>query len=131
MEHKLNEKITSYKDLTVWQKAHQNDLAIISLFERMNTRGSLAMVLHQLLRSMTSTSANIAEGYGCFRGKEFPTFLGYALRSAWESDNWLTLLIEVKEYQNKFNLEQVQVIYKRNQEVIRMLISLIKKLSQN
>lgn len=131
MEPKPNNRITTYKDLTVWQKAHQNDLTIITLYEKINPHGSLAVLLHQLLRSLTSTSANIAEGYGCFRGKEFPTFLGYALRSAWESDNWLTLLLEVKEYQNKIDKKQITEIYKINQEVIRMLISLIKKLNQD
>jgi four helix bundle protein len=123
-------KISSYKDLLVWQKAHQNDLAIISIIEKLNCRGSIGIITHQLIRAATSISANIAEGYGSFRGKEYATFLGYALRSAWETDNWITLLIEAKEYQNKINASQLKYIQALNLEVIRILITIIKKLEQ-
>jgi four helix bundle protein len=122
------EKIKSYKDLIVWQKSHTNSLEIIELVESFRWCRSLDVIGKQLIRSITSVGANIAEGYGSFQGKEYLTFLVFALRSAWESDNWLTLLKDSTKLKERFDNTQLKLIQSRNMEVIRMLSAIIKKL---
>jgi len=112
------EKIKSYKDLIVWQKAHTNSLEIIELVEGFKWCRSLDVIGKQLIRSITSVGANIAEGYGSFQGKEYLTFLVFALRSAWESDNWLTLLKDSTKLKERFDNTQLKLIQSRNMEVI-------------
>jgi len=122
------EKIKSYKDLVVWQKAHTDSLEIIELVEDFKWCRSLDVIGKQLIRSITSVGANIAEGYGSFQGKEYLTFLVFALRSAWESDNWLTLLKDSTKLKDRFDVNLLESIQSRNMEVIRMLSAIIKKL---
>lgn len=123
--------IKSYKDLIVWQKAHENDVMIIELIEDFENCISLNVIGRQLMKSITSISANIAEGHSSFVGKEYLTFLNYALRSAYESDNWLTLLIDSSRLSGKYDQALLQSIRSRNIEVIKMLSTIIKKLRKN
>ncbi len=123
--------IKSYKDLIVWQKAHENDVMIIELIEDFKNCIPLNVIGRQLMKSITSISANIAEGHSSFVGKEYLTFLNYALRSAYESDNWLTLLIDSSRLSGKYDLALLQSIRSRNIEVIKMLSTIIKKLRKN
>lgn len=122
------EKIKSYKDLVVWQKAHTDSLEVINLVEGFRWCRSLDVIGKQLIRSITSVGANIAEGYGSFQGKEYLTFLVFALRSAWESDNWLTLLKDSTNLKGSFDSNLAESMQSRNMEVIRMLSAIIKKL---
>jgi four helix bundle protein len=122
------EKIKSYKDLVVWQKAHSNSLEVIKLVEKFKWCRSLDIIGKQLIRSITSVGANIAEGYGSLQGKEYQTFLVFALRSAWESDNWLTLLRDSTDLKGRFDSNLLESIQSRNVEVIRMLSAIIRKL---
>ena len=121
-------KIKTYKDLIVWQKSHTNSLEVINLVESFKWCRSLDVIGKQLIRSITSVGANIAEGYGSFQGKEYLTFLVFSLRSAWESDNWLTLLKDSTNLKGRFDLNLLESIQSRNMEVIRMLSAIIKKL---
>lgn len=122
------EKIKSYKDLVVWQKAHSNSLGVIKLVERFKWCRSLDIIGKQLIRSITSVGANIAEGYGSFQEKEYQTFLVFALRSAWERDNWLTLLRDSTDLKGRFDSNLLESMQSRNIEVIRMLSAIIRKL---
>ena len=123
--------IKSYKDLIVWQKAHENDVMIIELIEDFENCISLNVIGRQLMKSITSISANIAEGHSSFVGKEYLTFLNYVLRSAYESDNWLTLLIDSSRLSGKYDQALLQSIRSRNIKVIKMLSTIIKKLRKN
>lgn len=123
--------IKNYKDLIVWQKAHENDVLVIELIEGFKTCTSLNVIGRQLMKSITSISANIAEGHGSFVGKEYPTFLNYALRSAHESDNWLTLLADSPTLNGKYDKALLESIQSRNIEIIKMLSTILKKLRQS
>ncbi|MCK4427457.1 MAG: four helix bundle protein [candidate division Zixibacteria bacterium] len=104
---------------------------IIELIEDFENCISLNVIGRQLMKSITSISANIAEGHSSFVGKEYLTFLNYALRSAYESDNWLTLLIDSSRLSGKYDQALLQSIRSRNIEVIKMLSTIIKKLRKN
>jgi len=52
-----------YKELKVWQKAHQNSLISIDLLKNNNNR-LFDNIFKQFISSVTSIGANIAEGTG-------------------------------------------------------------------
>jgi four helix bundle protein len=86
------------------------------------------VIRDQLLRASTSISVNIAEGHGSYHGREYGKFLSYALRSAYETENWLLKLRDSPLLQQRVNVEAVQTIAGLNTEIIRMLTSLSKKI---
>jgi four helix bundle protein len=123
--------IKNYKDLIVWQRAHENDVMVIELIEGFKNCIPLNVIGRQLMKSITSISANIAEGHGSFVGKEYSTFLNYALRSAYESDNWLTLLADSPTLNGRYDKVLLESIQSRNIEIIKMLSTILKKLRKS
>ncbi|MCX8118711.1 MAG: four helix bundle protein [Desulfobacterota bacterium] len=78
-----------FRDLVVWQKSHELFLSIVKDVGRF-PRGVAGRVLaDQVLRSSGSISANISEGFGRRRGREYVHYLMVARGSATETLNWL------------------------------------------
>ncbi|KPJ66776.1 hypothetical protein AMJ44_07840 [candidate division WOR-1 bacterium DG_54_3] len=121
----------NYKNLIVWQKAHANDVMVIELIESFKNCISLNVIGRQLMKFITSISADIAEGHQSFVGGEHSTFLNYALRSAYESNNWPVLLVGSPRLNGKYNKALLESIRSRNIEVIKMLSTIIKSLRKN
>jgi four helix bundle protein len=131
--------IKTYKDLKVWQKAFELTLQIIEFIDDSPKQIVFNVVFVQLLRSTTSIGANIAEGYGSFSRKEYRRYLGIALKSAYETDNWLMTIKHSKVFQKAAKVpnsssgihpvkKKVEDFEKANIEIIKMLIALMKKL---
>jgi four helix bundle protein len=59
----MTEKIRHFKDLLVWQKAHELALKIYKYSEKM-PKTELFGITSQIRRASTSITANIAEGMG-------------------------------------------------------------------
>ncbi len=79
-----------FRDLTVWQYAHQLTLAVYrdtKQFPREETYG----LVSQLRRCSASVAANIAEGCGRSGNAEFGRFLAMAMGSASELEYFLLL----------------------------------------
>lgn len=120
--------IRTFRDLVVWQKAHEMDLRGIELVTSFPRQQAFWVIGDQLLRSSTSISANIAEGHGSYRGKEYGRFLSYALRSAYETENWLLKLEDSPILCKRISPEALQTISALNTEIIKMLTTLQKKI---
>src|SRR5690242_17142540 len=103
-------EIKTFRDLIVWQKAHEMDLLVIELVTSFPRGQPFWVIGDQLLRSSTSISANIAEGHGSYRGKEYGRFLSYALRSAYETENWLLKLQDSRILRQRVNSDALQTI---------------------
>jgi four helix bundle protein len=112
----------SYKDLIFWQKSFQCSTLVIKLSKKLRKSHENKIILNQLLRSVMSVGANIAEGYGRYGGKEFPRFLQIALGSANETEYWLLLLL----YANPSYKKQINEVINLNKEVIKMLAKSVK-----
>lgn len=121
-------EIKTFRDLIVWQKAHEMDLRVIELVSSFPRAQPFWVIGDQLLRSCTSVSANIAEGHSSYRGKEYGKFLSYALRSAYETENWLLKLTDSPVLRQRVNVDTVRTITALNTEIIKMLIALSKKI---
>lgn len=83
------DKVTSFRDLMVWQKSNEMFLQIVCDLEEFPKTRVAEIISRQLLRSASSISANIAEGFGRQKGKEFQRYLIIARGSTTESQDWL------------------------------------------
>lgn len=107
----------NYKDLIFWQKSFESSRLTIRLARRLSRTTENRIILNQLLRSIMSIGANVAEGYGRYGTKEFARYLQIALGSANESEYWLLMLMEA----NPRYKRQINKILELNQEVVKML----------
>lgn len=84
------EKAKSFKDLVVWQKAHEFVLAVYRLtgsFPKEETYG----LTSQLRRAAVSVAANIVEGFGKKTSSDKLRFLNYSQGSIEECRYYLLL----------------------------------------
>lgn len=82
---------------------------------------------NQLLRSGTSIGANVREGLYAQSRKDFISKLNIALKEAGETDYWLEIIYSA-EY---FTAEEYKSLKADNDELLRLLISIIKKTKDN
>ena len=80
----------SFRDLVVWQKAHQFVLAVYRLTESFPDREKFGLS-HQMRRAAVSIPANIAEGFGKRSQAEKARFLNSAEGSLEECRYYLIL----------------------------------------
>lgn len=76
----------SFKDLIVWQKAHDLAVAVYKLTEQF-PRSELYGLTSQMRRAVVSISSNIAESYHRFHNKEKRQFLAIAFGSGSELES--------------------------------------------
>jgi four helix bundle protein len=80
----------SFRDLVVWQKAHEFVLAVYRLTESFPDREKFGLS-HQMRRAAVSIPANIAEGFGKRSQAEKARFLNIAEGSLEECRYYLIL----------------------------------------
>lgn len=112
----------NYKDLKVWQKAHQLTLAVYKESKGF-PKDELYSLTSQLQRSTSSIPANIAEGCGKNTQLDLARFLNIALGSANESEYFILLSKDL----NYLSIANYEVLSDLVNEVKAMLISLISK----
>ncbi|OGY18934.1 MAG: hypothetical protein A3F04_00960 [Candidatus Chisholmbacteria bacterium RIFCSPHIGHO2_12_FULL_49_9] len=113
-----------YKDLKFWQKSFETTKQIVGLVKKLPMEQATKIVVNQLIRASSSVGANIAEGYGRYRGKEYERFLQISLGSANETEYWLLIL---KELYPKIGAT-IDKIIGINNETVGMLVSSLKTL---
>jgi four helix bundle protein len=119
-----SQKIDSYQKLKFWKTAYEVTIAITKLIRKLPKDQATTVITYQIIRSSASVGANIAEGFGRYKGKEYGRFLQISLGSANETEYWLLIL---KDIHPKFAGE-IQKLINRNQETIKMLASSLKTL---
>ena len=119
--------IKDYKELIVWQKANFLANSVIDLAEKFPKTISSEIIAKQIIRSATSIPANIAEGFGSRKGKEFVSYLYQARKSIPETDYWLFLTKQRKLISEK----QYNDLSEKYIEVSKIVNSFIKKLKSN
>src|SRR6476659_10872503 len=87
--------MADFRNLVVWQKANKLSVRTAEAVEGM--RGHAGTILRgQLLRSIFSIQANIAEGSSKRSDREFARYVRIALGSSTESANHLILVRDLK-----------------------------------
>jgi len=116
--------VKDFRDLQVWQKAHQLTLTLYRLtasFPRDERYG----LTTQLQRSSSSIAANLAEGCGRNGDAELARFCSIAMGSASELDYHLLLARDLK----LLNTTDYTELAQQATEVKRMLTGLLQKLT--
>lgn len=118
--------LTSYKELKFWQTAKEVSLSVVQLTRKLPSERVAWIIVDQVLRSSFSVGANITEGFGKYKGKEYGRFLQMALGSARETEYWLELTMEIyPKFSNEIN--EILLI---NQEVIKMVVATVRTLQR-
>ncbi len=81
-------KIDHFTDLDVWRKSHELFLEVLKELDRLPRTRAASALTDQIVRSLGSIGANIAEGFNRSKAK-FLNSLDIALGEANESENWL------------------------------------------
>lgn len=114
-------KISSYKDLIVWQKSTELVFAVYEISKKLPHRESYGLS-SQIQRAAVAIPSNIAEGYARNHKKEFIQFLGIAFGSGAELETQVFLIKRLYP-QTGLKLAESLIV-----EVQKMLITMIKKL---
>ena len=117
-------KIHNYKELKFWKTAFQVTLMVVKLSEKFPNKRVYWIIADQLIRAASSVGANIAEGFGRYKGKEYQRFIQVSLGSANEVEYWLLV---VKQLSSNLGGE-VDNILELNSQTIKMLASTLKTL---
>lgn len=75
-------RVKGYKDLRFWKTSFETTKLVLNLVKKTPKDFATKIVISQLVRSSSSVRANIAEGYGSYKGKEYQRFLQMSLGSA-------------------------------------------------
>ncbi len=116
------ENMQNYKELKVWEKAHQLTLKVYKMSKRF-PKEELYSLTNQLRRCVSAIPANIAEGCGKNSQKDLANFLNIALGSANVAEYFLLLSRDL-DYLPK---EEHLTLNDNVNEIKAMLISLIHK----
>ena len=114
----------SHKDLIVWQKSM---LLVKRLYEITSSypKDEIFGITSQMRRAAVSIPSNIAEGYGRLYEKETVKFLSTALGSASELETQMLISKQLMLASD----QELDDLLMLNNEIIRMLVALSKKLS--
>jgi four helix bundle protein len=122
--------VPGYRGLAVWDKAHRATILTLDLVAELPKTSGATRIIDQLVGSVSSIGANIAEGYPSREGGEYRRYLNIALASAYETDNWLQVLKDSAIIARHISPEKVKEIEQLNIEVIKMLRTVIKSIEQ-
>jgi four helix bundle protein len=115
----------NFRDLQVWQKAHQLTLLAYSV-TRTFPREEVYGLTSQIRRCAASIAANIAEGCGKRGNAEFQRFLDISTGSASELEYHFLLAHDLK----LLDESDYERLHYAVVEVKRMLASLVRKVEQ-
>ena len=112
----------NFKELLLWQEAHQLTLSVYEATKNFPKEEIFGMT-SQIRRAAVSVPCNIAEGCGRFTSKDFANFLQISLVSTNETD-YLTLLAKDLNYLQD---EQFNTLQEKINKVRAMNINLVNK----
>lgn len=119
-------KVRSYQDWKIWQLSDELFDMICDDYQKFPQNRLAWIIGDQVIRSIGSISANIAEGSGRGGNKGFVRFLIIARGSLVESQNWI-YKIEKRKYINKKRMEEYQEKFKNLNKMINVLINRLRK----
>ena len=118
-------KITSYKELMVWQKSYTLTKAIYKATEDFPKKEDFSLT-SQMRRSSLSIPSNIAEGYRRGHKREFVQFLHIALGSASELETQIMLAHDIG-YIHEADYSSISCTLT---EILKMLTVMLRKMKQ-
>ncbi len=117
-------KMRHFSELQVWQKSHRLFVGLATDLKHVPAGSATWIITDQLLRSVGSIRANIAEGFNAPTTREYLRYLDTAKRSAHESENWLYKLRDLHLLNGTASMHLESCA-----EIIRMLEGLSRSLA--
>ena len=117
-------RITTYKDLVVYQKSKQLTVDIIKYFSKIKISRSKEFLFNQIFRASSSVAANLAEGFDRNYRGSFKQFVAISRGSAFETEYWLEVMLDLGD----FDINVIRLFLERNSEICRMLSGLARKI---
>jgi four helix bundle protein len=117
----MENRIKSYKDLVVWQKAIELVADVYSISKTFPNEEKFGLV-NQLNRAVVSIPSNIAEGWGRESSKNYLQFLRISRGSLMEVET----LIIISKNLNYINEANFRLLSDKLEEVGKILQGLIK-----
>ena len=118
------QKVKSYEDLKVWQKAHEITLSIYKITQKFPSDEKFGLI-SQARRCSSSIAANIVEGHARSSRKDFAHFLTIARGSLEE----LKYFIRLSKDLDFVAMEDFQRLNQQCDELGRMLYVFRQKLN--
>ncbi len=119
-----------YRRNIAWQKNQHAIIKTAQLIDTFPEKSPFKKIAGQLFSSVSSVGANIAEGYSDFEGNEYQRYLKISLRSAFETDHWLTTVQALFKGSCREGTELIDEINCLNIETIKILIKTIKSIKK-
>lgn len=106
-----------------YDKAYALAIRVVKAYKYLKENQQEFVLSKQLLRSVTSIGANVAEANGAISDSEFSAKMSIAYKECLETKYWLSLLKDTEYIEQKaFNS-----IYQDADEVGRIIFSILKK----
>jgi len=80
--------VQHFTDLEVWRRSHRLFLDALEDIKCFPRNEAARIIIDQLIRSVGSISANIAEGFNARSTRQYINYLDIAKRTTGESENW-------------------------------------------
>jgi four helix bundle protein len=119
-----------YRKNIAWQKNQQAIIKTAELVDTFPEKTPFKKIAGQLFSSVSSVGANIAEGYSDFEGNEYQRYLKISLRSAFETDHWLTTVQSLVNGTSKKSEQLIEEIDSLNTEIIKILLKTIESIKK-
>jgi four helix bundle protein len=116
-----------FRELIVWQKAMDLFEQVVNDVEGFPNKRAARVIEDQVLRSTGSISANIAEGYGRKKGKEFEHYLYISRGSTNETIDWYEKLKRLRYVSGEIFLQRESLCLELRAMLSKMIDSLEKK----
>jgi len=123
-ENTKTQKVYSYKELIVWQKAVELSIAVYEITEHF-PKEEIYGLTSQLRRAAVSIASNIAEGRHRGTRADFLQFLRIAQGSCAE----LQTQIEIAKQLSKMKNLNYDKIIQPSEEILKMLFVMIKRMN--
>lgn len=117
----------SYKKSAIHQKAKDLAVRLIKHYSGKKLSWTERHLADQLIRAATSIGANLVEGYGRHYRQDYRRFLSISRGSSFEVEFWIEIIQEASSNNNSKFLTEIDEL---NQEIIKMLTAMMKKLEK-
>lgn len=103
----------------IYKRSCNFAIEVIKSLKKIEFDLTLKIIINQLIRSITSIGANIAEGSAAVSRKEFINYLGIARKSAVETVHWLKILYQLT------NRKEIENFINEGQQIVNILSKII------
>jgi len=112
-----------FKDRSLLERVFEFVIGVLRLVEKLPKNRRNIIITDQLMRSATSTGANLEEADGAISRREFVKFVNISKREMKESNYWLRILQVFEESW----MGDIDSLLRESEELTKIFSSIVKK----